>query len=462
MKSILRLSLPVALSASLLSLALASCSESVVDNSGQEDVAAGGGLTIYDATSNAFSLPAPNLSAQSMGLHIEGDAEFEARFVTAPAPVNGGLGPVFNNASCIGCHPRDGRGTPEEEGESFRSMLFRISVPGVGPNGGPNPVPGMGGQLQDRAVYGVQPEGSVSVSYTEMPDRFDDGTEFSLRKPIYTVVSTYRAAPGDMMLSPRVAPPVFGLGLLEAVPESTIMAIADEGDRNGDGISGRANIVWDAEAGRTTLGRFGWKAGAPTLRQQVAGAYNEDMGITTSLFRMESCHDQPQWKGGDGDTTDIDDHRLDATAHYVRTLAVPAQRNRSDARVVAGARIFREANCSGCHVPVLTTGPNSLPELSGQKFAPYTDLLLHDMGEGLADGRPDFLADGREWRTSPLWGIGLTGVVNGHTNFLHDGRARNLLEAIMWHGGEAEHAREYVRHLNRQDRESLIAFLMSL
>lgn len=461
MNSSVRLFPRIALAAVLLSFGISSCSESVVDTNDQEDVPAGGGLTIYDATSNAYSLPGPNLSAVSLGLHVEGDADFEATFVTSPAPVNGGLGPVFNNTSCVGCHPRDGRGTPSEEGEAFRSMLFRISVPGVGPNGGPNPVPGMGGQLQDRAVYGVQPEGRITVTYVEVPDHFADGTEFSLRRPVYAVASAYRAVPSDMLMSPRVAPPVFGLGLLEAVPESAIMARADENDANGDGISGRPNIVWNVESGRATLGRFGWKAGAPTVRQQVAGAYNEDMGITTGLFRMESCHDQPQSQGNP-DTIDIDDHRLEATAHYVRTLAVPAQRNRSNAAVVAGARIFREANCSGCHVPVLTTGSVDLPELSGQKFAPYTDLLLHDMGEGLADNRPDYLADGREWRTAPLWGIGLTSVVNGHTNFLHDGRARDLLEAIMWHGGEAERSREYVRRLSRQDRESLLAFLFSL
>jgi CxxC motif-containing protein (DUF1111 family) len=447
-----------------LSALFVSCTDPVSDSKGGEgdDVRSGGNATIFDATSQAFALPMPNLAAASFERHAEGDAAFEATFVTSPAVVNAGLGPVYNNTSCIGCHPRDGRGRPPVGNESLSSMLFRISVPGVGPHGGPMPAPGFGGQLQDRAVHGTPPEGTVAISYVDLPGTFADGEEYHLRKPLYTITSSYIPVPAGMMLSPRVAPPVFGLGLLEAVPDAVLLGLADEHDQNGDGISGRPNRVWHPLKGEQ-LGRFGWKAGAPDLDVQTAGAYNEDMGVTSGLFPFESCHGQTQYPG-DVDLPDIDEPKASVTAHYVRTLAVPARRHTGDSKVIAGGRIFREAGCNGCHVVSLTTGSGAgmEPAVTNQTIHPYTDLLLHDMGEGLADGRPDYLAGETEWRTSPLWGIGLTQIVNGHTLFLHDGRARNLMEAILWHGGEAENAREHVRNLKREDRDALIAFLNSL
>ncbi len=449
----------------LVAAAIASgCSESVSEPEPQpsDDLArSGGATTVFDATSRAYSLPAPNLSGASLSKHIVGDLAFEATFVTRPAMVNAGLGPVYNNTSCIGCHPRDGRGRPPVGDEGMSSMLFRISVPGVGPNGGPLPAPGFGGQLQDRAVVGTDAEGRVAITYQDVTGTFADGSSYSLRKPTYQIVWSYKPVPAGMMLSPRVAPPVFGLGLLEAVPESAILALADESDRDGDGISGRPNRVWDPRAGRQTLGRFGWKAGAPDLVAQTAGAYNEDMGVTSSLFSVEACHGQTQ-AGPDEATPDVDDATLDATVHYVRTLGVPARRHLTDAAVKRGETVFREAGCTGCHTASLTTSSGILPELAGQTIRPYTDLLLHDMGEDLADGRPDYLASGREWRTPPLWGIGLTSLINGHANFLHDGRARTLLEAVLWHGGEAERARENVKKLSTDDRNALVKFLESL
>jgi CxxC motif-containing protein (DUF1111 family) len=341
-------------------------------------------------------------------------------------------------------------------------MLFRVSVPGTGPNGAPADAPGFGTQLQDRAVQGTVPEATISVTYSDSAGTFGDGGTFVLRVPHYQFVQSYTALPGGLLLSPRVAPPVFGLGLLEAVPEATILAAADELDRNGDGISGRPNYVWDVRAGRAVLGRFGWKANTPNLLQQAAAAFNADMGVTSSLFRVESCHGQQQDNGVDHDP-EVSDDALEAAAYYTRTLAVPARRSVDNVNVIRGAQIFRDANCSGCHLPSLRTGASpDVPELADQEIHPYTDLLLHDMGDGLADGRPDFLATGREWRTPPLWGIGLTQLVNGHTNFLHDGRARTLLEAILWHGGEAAKSRDYVRNLSASDRSALIAFLNSL
>ena len=424
----------------------------------------GGETTVFDATSHAFSTPAPNLSADGLAKHLEGDVEFEAVFVTVPAEVNPGLGPVYNNISCINCHARDGRGRAPTSGEKLTSMLFRVSLPNPESDGthGPVPVPGFGTQLNNRAIFGVPPEGTVTINYTEGELMTSDGVKVYLRTPSYKIENAYQPLPEDVELSPRVAPVVFGLGLLEAIPESTILALVDEDDQEGDGISGKANYVWDVQKNGLSLGRFGWKANQPTLIQQVASAYHDDMGITTSLLPKENSDGQSQYDGR-GDDPELSDEILDVVTFYVQTLAVPARRNLDDPLVQRGEELFESARCSGCHIPALQTGTLSdVPEVSNQTIYPYTDLLLHDMGPGLADNRPDFLASGSEWRTPPLWGIGLVKVVNGHTNFLHDGRARGLLEAILWHGGEAEQSREAVQGMSASDRDALIAFLESL
>jgi len=422
------------------------------------DIASGGATTVYDAGSSAFSTPAPNLFPESLEKHLAGDAEFEQVFVTPPATVNEGLGPTYNNVSCISCHPKDGRGRPPSAGEPLASMLMRISMPGIGDHGGPVPVSGSGTQLQIRAVIGSLPEGDVLVNWTEEPGEYPDGTPYTLRRPSFTILGSL---PGGVLISPRVAPPVFGLGLLEAIAEETILTNADEADLDGDGISGKPNYAWNAAAGQTELGRFGWKASTPTLLQQSAGAYNEDMGVTSPYFPLEHCH------GTSGCDTlandpEVDDEILQAVEFYVQTLGVPARRNAGDPDVRSGKNLFVEIGCGGCHVAPHSTGVHPIAEISNQTVYPHTDLLLHDMGPDLADNRPDFLASGSEWRTTPLWGIGLTEVVSGHTFFLHDGRARNIEEAILWHGGEAEISRNRFRELTAPDRNALIKFLMSL
>lgn len=422
---------------------------------------AGGAMTIHSETSAAFSSPSPNLEGAALRRHMDGDAAFEATFVTAPAPVNGGLGPVFNNTSCAACHAGDGRGRPPASGETIASMLIRLSLPGVDGNGAPLSVPGFGSQLQQRAVFGKQPEAQVDIAYRDSVVRMADGEEISLRIPDYRIRDAYAPLGNDVLISPRVAPPVFGLGLLEAVDEAAILALADESDRDGNGISGKANYVHDALTGKQALGRFGWKANTPNLIQQNAAAYNNDMGITSPVFPEETC--QGQIQGCESGEPEVDEATLAEVTFYVQTLAVPAQRNADDPEVHGGERVFKTLRCDACHVPDLATGSRSdLPEVSGQRIRPFTDLLVHDMGAGLDDGRPDFLATGREWRTAPLWGIGLTGIVNGHTQFLHDGRARNLAEAVLWHGGEAEKPREDFRKLEKADRERLLRFLESL
>jgi CxxC motif-containing protein (DUF1111 family) len=435
---------------------------------GTEDVIAhtalsGGATTVFDETATAFGHPAPNLDANALALHEIGDEAFEGVFDVAPPSEHLGLGPVFDHVSCEGCHVGDGRAQPPADGRLFNGFLFRASVPGKGPHGGPKPVPGgLGGQLQLRAIAGFRPDAVARVRYTELQGTFGDGTTFSLRVPHYKLTAPPGGVPlpANLRFSPRVAPVNFGLGLLEAIPDALLLLRADPSDRDRDGISGRVNISFDAVHQRTAIGRFGWKAAVPTLLQQGAGAYNGDMGITTNLFAAEACEGI---LGCERHDPELDDATAAATAFYAQTLGVPARRRLDDPQATAGELIFHAVGCAKCHVATQVTGVlPGVPAVSRQIIHPYTDLLLHDMGPGLADNRPDFSASGREWRTPPLWGIGLVRVVNGHTTFLHDGRARSLLEAILWHGGEALRAREAVRNLPASQRAQLIAFLESL
>jgi CxxC motif-containing protein (DUF1111 family) len=304
------------------------------------------------------------------------------------------------------------------------------------------------------------------VTYEEVPGQYGDGTPYSLRRPAYRLEElAFGSLDPRTMISPRTAPVMIGLGLLEAVDEAQLLALADEMDADGDGISGRPNRVWDPVAQATRLGRFGWKANQPGLVQQNAGAFLGDLGITSALFPAENCP-APQAACAaaiTGGTPELDGDKLEAVTYYSSLLAVPARRDFEDPEVLRGKAMFRAAGCASCHVPTLvTSAAAALPELAGQTIRPYTDLLLHDLGDDLADGRPDFLAGGREWRTPPLWGIGLVGVVNDHTQLLHDGRARDLAEAVLWHGGEAEAAREAFRTMARADRDALVRFLESL
>ena len=425
-------------------------------------VLSGGQQTVFDAGSGAFGHPFPVMPENLQDVHEVGDAQFEATFVSAPAPLNPGRGPLFNNVSCSACHISDGRGKVPGIGDTSVSTLFRVSIPGTDAHGGPNPVPGFGDQIQNRSIFNTQKEADVAVSYLDQRFSFDDGTFYYLRIPTYSIINTYTAFPGNAMVSPRVAAPVFGLGLLEAISDEDILSKADEQDTNGDGISGRANFVWNYVTNSTTLGRFGWKANQPSILQQVAGALNGDMGITSSIFPKENSVGQPQFDHRNDDP-ELSDSLLHAIAFYIKTLAVPARRNVDDPVVKQGEILFLQAGCNTCHTPDQRTKVDvSFPAISNQLIHPYTDLLLHDMGNGLADNRPDFLANGREWRTAPLWGIGLTQKVNGHNNFLHDGRARSLLEGIMWHGGEAENSRNKVKAMTLTERNALIQFLNSL
>jgi CxxC motif-containing protein (DUF1111 family) len=408
----------------------------------------GGDLTVLNRSSRAFSQPAPNLAPAELERHDNGDEAFGAVFVTPPAIVNSGLGPLFNNASCIGCHIKDGRGMPQ-----MGQSLVRVSLPQGKTEipGDAVPVPGIGTQIRDRAVYGHQPDARVQVQWQEQAGQYADGTAYSLRSPQLNITRPDgKPLPSGTLTSLRVPPPVFGTGLLEAVPESTLVELADADDKNRDGISGHPNYVWDVQAKQKALGRFGLKANTPNLLQQTAAAYVNDMGVTSPVF--------PEKDG----TGEIDRKTLEDTTFYTQTLGVPARTLLDDPQVQTGEKLFAQAHCATCHITTLKTGDSPIPSIAHQTIHPYTDLLVHDMGQGLADNRPDFDASGSEWRTSPLWGVGLAQTVLPYSGFLHDGRARTLAEAILWHGGEAEASKEKFRTMAKGDRDALIKFLTAL
>lgn len=420
--------------------------------------------TVNDQSTLAFSYQLSGLNSQEKLDFFVGNSFFNQNWVEAPSSTTArdGLGPLFNARSCAGCHFRDGRGEPFAN----KGLLFRLSVPGAGINGEPLADLCYGGQLNDNGIQGVPSEGTFDVVYNEQTYQFPDGETYSLRTPVYSFSNlAYGAMAGNIMYSPRVGQQMIGLGLVEAINEADILAKVDESDADADGVSGRANYVYDAVSHSQRLGRFGWKANVANLYHQTAGAYLGDLGITTWLFTNENCTSvendcQTAINGGQ---PEIDSLNLDRVVLYTRTLGVPIRRNYKDANVLLGKMIFNNIGCTSCHVSKYTTGnSSSIVALNGIEVRPYSDFLLHDMGNELADNRPDYLANGNEWRTQPLWGLGLIHTVNGHTYLLHDGRARNILEAIMWHGGEGAVSKNKFKNLSKAERDNVIAFLKSL
>ncbi len=427
----------------------------------------GGDTTVFDRSQDAYTQPAANLTFEEVGTFEVGNNFNGDNWVVAPASTmtRDGLGPVFNATSCSACHARDGRGQPPAPGEEMLSMLIRLSVPGTDAHGGPLGEPTYGDQLQPRSIPGIAAEASTRVTWEDVPGTYADGSSYSLRRPVIEITSlAFGPMQQDTMTSARVAAPQYGLGLLEAVSEADLMANADPDDNDGDGISGRPNHVWNATLGATVIGRFGWKANQPSVRQQTAGALRGDIGITSAIFGEESCTaaETDCAAAPGGGAPEATDDILDAMVFYGQTLAVPGRRDVRNPEVLRGRALFRDAGCADCHVPSFTTGEHPIAALSNQRIWPYTDLLLHDMGEDLADHRPDYEATGTEWRTPPLWGIGLLETVNQHQFLLHDGRARGFAEAILWHGGEAETARVAFRAMSADDRAALLRFLGSL
>ncbi|MEM9342409.1 MAG: di-heme oxidoredictase family protein [Pseudomonadota bacterium] len=448
-----------------------------------ERMSAGAATVRVKPDSNAFSQPSGNISFEDELTFNVGNGLFRKLWVSSPSSTlaSDGLGPLYNARSCQRCHLKDGRGHPPKgPDDNAISMLLRVSIPDRSGDGTAEiedylatlPEPTYGEQLQDFSVAGHPAEYRLKIDYDEIEVPLSGGEVAHLRAPTYTAADLgYGPLHADAMLSPRVAPQMIGLGLLEAIPSSDILALADPDDADGDGISGRANIVWSPEYGRPMLGRFGLKAGLPTLRHQSASAFSADIGISSPLLTaawgecteaQDACRTAPH---GDGDDRvfEVDDQILDLVTFYSRNLGVPARRDVDDPQVLHGKEVFYTTGCTGCHQPSFVTHRLAdQPEQSFQLIWPYTDMLLHDMGPGLADNRPEARANGREWRTPPLWGIGLTEQVSGHTYFLHDGRARSLLEAILWHGGEAQSQRDAVVGMDPEDRRALIRFLESL
>ncbi|CUW41601.1 conserved protein of unknown function (Cytochrome c domain 279-445) [Magnetospirillum sp. XM-1] len=427
-----------------------------------DEALSGGAFTVFESGRAAFSTMAPALPEALHRDFAHGRTVFNRPWLAAPSLDERftGLGPLFNRLSCVACHPRNSGGfAPEGPDEPMRTMLVRLSVPGADPHGGPKPHPAYGDQLNEEGVPGVPGEGRAMIRWRERRETLPGGEVVRLRRPELRFVRlAYGPLGADALTSPRIAPPVHGLGLLAAIPETDILAIAAE---NG----GRPNRVWDAGHGKTVLGRFGWKANQPSVHQQLAGAMLGDIGITSPLFSGQNCAPAQEAcrRAAAPPQPELTAGQLLALETYHLGLGVPARRGIDDPSVRRGEAIFAAAGCAACHRPVLTTGPHPwLAELGGQTIHPYTDLLLHDMGEGLADGRPDFLASGREWRTPPLWGLGLRPVVAERVGLLHDGRARNALEAILWHGGQAKAAADAVRRLTPDDRRALLRFLDSL
>ncbi|AEI64500.1 putative lipoprotein [Corallococcus macrosporus] len=427
-----------------------------------DEALAGGGTTVFDASHNAYGRALGNLARSRWFQMREGKVLFMRDWAAHEA---GLAGPLTNATGCGSCHFKDGRGRPLPDVGPEAPLLVRLSVPAKdSPAGRHEPVYGV--QLNDRGTQDVPAEGTLLTTYADVKGTYADGTPYTLRKPRHRItrLGYGKLAPG-VMLSPRIPSQLFGLGLLAAIPDEAILALADADDRDGDGISGRPNRVVNADSGKAELGRFGWKANQPTLEQQVASAFSEDLGLTSPLYpesnctaKQKGCLTRVAAKG-----PALSRHVLERTTLYLRLIGVPARRDVLDPTVVKGQVLFQQAGCPACHQREFTTGTvEDVPELSNQRIRPYTDLLLHDMGPELADGRPDGEASGAEWRTPPLWGLGLLETVNRQVRMLHDGRARSFEEAILWHGGEGTRARERFKALGKAEREALVAFLRSL
>lgn len=446
---------------------------------------AGKATTRFSVNADSFSHFQANLTFEQEEQFKLGNALFRKIWVSSPSSTQAsdGLGPLFNARGCQSCHIKDGRGHPPFPGQAENvSMFLRLSVPPKEPDtrlamdgviAGEVGDPVYGTQLQDFAVPGLKAEGRMVIDYKDMPVTLGDGTVVTLRQPTYSVADlAYGPLAADVRLSPRLANPMIGLGLVEQIPAEDILAHADPEDRDGDGISGRPNWTIAPETKTVALGRFGWKAGMATIRSQSAAAFAGDVGISTPLVNLPhgdctefqtACLAMPTGEQPRLGVSEAPDSVLDLVTFYAQTLGVPERRDVDDPKVLAGKKAFYGAGCASCHLPKFVTSKAAEnPAHRFQLIWPYSDFLLHDMGEGLADHRPEGQADGYEWRTPPLWGIGLTQTVSGHTFFLHDGRARDLTEAILWHGGEAQASRDAFAAMSADERADLVTFLESM
>ncbi|MCO6432307.1 MAG: thiol oxidoreductase [Deltaproteobacteria bacterium] len=413
----------------------------------------GGELTSPSDPAIALELPAPNVRPELVQYHLDGHGDFHGSFEFTFEAGKRLLGPEFNHVSCGGCHVRNGRGAVEFPRRGTGTpMLIKVSLRGLNEDGSPKDIPGIGEQLRDRTASGKR-QFNIKLKWQKVRGKYPDGTKYVLRRPSlsFDLPSKFRK---KAVHSLRMTPPIIGMGLLEAVPGETIEAMSDPDDKDGDGISGKVNYVLNRESGQKEIGRFGFRASHPNLRQQTGAAFFFDMGLTNEIFSDSS-----------ESVLEISPFILDRSVFYLQAAGITPARNQTHPDIIAGKSLFAEIGCSDCHKMTLTTGDSEVTEVANQEFHPFTDLLLHDMGRELADKRAEFSASGREWRTTPLWGIGLTEVLASNKKkigFLHDGRARTLEEAILWHGGEGDASRRRFKDLSKDDRRKLIEFLRSL
>lgn len=439
---------------------------------------------------DAFSRPLGEQDEATRERFLRGRSLFRRAWVVGPTAdgAGAGLGPLYNRLSCIACHPANGRGrSPDGPQERLQSMLVRLSLPGQGPHGGPRPLPAYGDQLNEEGVPGVPGEARVALRWQETRIHLPDGQAVSLRRPLLAFSELgYGPLPRQVLTSPRVGQGVYGLGLLAAVPEAVLRAWATQ--PLPDGVRGRLNRVWDPVAQRMAVGRFGWKANVASLEAQVVQAAAGDLGLSSPALPHPACAPRqtacqqagrvatvlaaaasgPASEASAGASAaasmrapnppaarpELSAEEVAQLTLYLRELAPPPAQGDGEPSIERGRQLFGQAGCVHCHRP-------ALPLASGGSAAAYTDLLLHDLGPGLADGRPDFAASGRHWRTAPLWGLGRVPGINEHSQYLHDGRARSLLEAVLWHDGEARASRQRFAALSRTDREAVLAFVAS-
>ncbi len=434
----------------------------------------GGDLTHFMFGDVSFETEAANLPWQLSATFDAGDGVFERFF--SEAKTSGyrddadGVGPLFNMNACEACHVADGRAAPPlKTGDVLQGLLFRVSIPGTDAVGGPKPHPIYGGQLADKAIDGHAPEIAYQLDFINIDGAFDDGESYQLQLPVYSFPEqNYGPLGKNAMISARIAPFMIGMGLIDAITDADILQGEDIDDADGDGISGKANRVWSVENQVYQVGKYGWKAETPTLAHQSMDAAINDMGITNPLFPNENCtqaqsHCNQALSGTTDAPVEMTVSKMNQVVTYLEFLSVPGRGYLDNPEVMLGEQLFKDTGCTACHTASFVTGTEQRQQrLHNQKIAPYSDFLLHDMGALLADNRPSFSATGSEWRTPPLWGIGMVETVNGHTRFMHDGRARSLQEAILWHGGEAEVTKRKFVMLAKNERSALLKFLKSL
>ena len=433
-----------------------------------------------------YRQPVAGLTAKQMQVFLQGERVFNNFWMAVnnpviplvwdlsqPGPAGGewGLGPMFLATNCASCHLNAGRGRAlDNSGSLAIQHVLRISVPGEGPHGSPQPDPNYGTDIQMfDTVTRKDPqaragEAEVYIDWSAKEFSFPDGETLVLRQPKVRIEKLNFGPLADgVMMSLRNSQAMVGMGYLEAIAEKDILQVAQL--QKAQGLNGRPNYVRDDINKKQAMGRFGWKANQPSIRQQIAAAFSADIGVTSSLYPLTECTPvQHECMAAiKAPKPELRPELLDALTFWTQALAVPERRDTHKPEVQRGEALFTSSGCAMCHVPEWRTGKYAaVPSISNQRIRPYTDLLLHDMGPDLADGRPDFKAGGSDWRTPPLWGIGLSKQVSASTSFLHDGRARNLLEAVVWHGGEAKASRDKFTALPAEQRKDLITFLESL